>query len=221
MNPGTVFISHSSKLPDFDVTKALAERLVDAGLDVWWDKDRLEGGHKFTAEIVEAIIRQHYFLFLLSKHSVASEWCRRELARACELGKTIIPLKLDDVSPQKLPLELARLQYIDFRQGVETAFPNLSRALGLALGQTYDPTDDPFTRDGRLVQAIAEQLHYGKSFTASLNFVQLLANIGQRCCETERARALFAGMIQRKHYTGSRIDYDKVSLYLVDGWQAA
>lgn len=155
MNPGTVFISHSSKHPDFEVAEELTKKMISAGVDVWWDKDGLEGGQPFTAEIVEAIIRQHYFLFLLSKHSVASEWCRRELARACELGKRIIPLKLDDVLPQKFPLELAGIQYIDFRQGVETAFPSLSSALGLALGQTYDPSNDPFARDGRLVQTIA------------------------------------------------------------------
>jgi hypothetical protein len=219
VNPGSVFISHSSKPPDFDVTKALAEKLVGCGLNVWWDKDRLEGGHEFTAEIVEAIIRQHYFLFLFSKRSVRSKWCRRELARASELGKTIIPLKLDDVPPENLPLELAGLHYIDLRQGVEVAFAVVTRALGLGLGQTYDPTDDPFARDGRLVQAIAEQLQYGKSFTDSLNLVQMLSKIGRRCCETERAHSLFAGMIQRRHYTGSRIDYDKVSVYLISGWQ--
>ena len=219
MNPGSVFISHASKIPDFDVTRALAEKLIGAGLDIWWDKDGLEGGNDFTAEIVEAIIRQHYFLFLLSGHSAASKWCRRELARASELGKTIIPLKIDEVPSEQLPLELALLQYIDLRQGVEAAFPSLSRALGLGLGQTYDPSDDPFARDGRLIQAIAEQLHYGKSFTDSLNLLQMLANLGQRCCETQRARSLLAGMIGREHYTGWRIDYDKVSRYLVDGWQ--
>ena len=219
MNPGSVFISHSSKLPDFDAAKVLAEKLAGCGLNVWWDKNGLEGGNDFAAEIVEAIIRQHYFLFVLSRHSVASKWCRRELARAEELGKTIVPLKLDDVSPESLPLEVAGLHHIDVRQGVDAAFPVISRALGLALGQTYDPSDDPFARDGRLVQAIAEQLLYGKSFTDSLNLVQLLSTVGQRCCETERARALFAGMIQRRHYTGSRIDYDKVSVYLMSGWQ--
>ena len=89
------------------------------------------------------------------------------------------------------------------------------------MGQTYDPKDDPFARDGRLVQAIAEQLRYGKSFTDSLNLVRLLYSIGQRCRETERAHSLFAGMIQWGHYTGLRIDYDKVSLYLIGGWQEA
>ena len=219
MNPGTVFISHSSEHPDLDLTKALAEKLTGCGLNVWWDQGGLEGGNEFAAKILEAIKGQYYFVFLLSGHSVASKWCRRELARAVDLGKAIIPLKLDDVAPENLPLELAGLHYVDVRQGLDEAFPSLSRALGLRLGQTYDPSNDPFARDGRLVQAIAEQLKYGKSFTDSLNLVLLLSTIGQLCCETDPARALFAGMIQRGHYTGSQIDYSKVSAYLTRGWQ--
>ena len=206
------------------MARALAKKLVGCGLDVWWDQDGIEGGHNFTAEIVEAIIRQYYFLFILSKHSVSSEWCRRELDRASELGKTIIPLKktiirLNDVPPELIPLELGRLHYIDLRQGVEVAFASTSRALGLGLGQTYDPTDDPFARDGKLVQAIAGQLRYGKSLPNSLNLVQLLSNIGQLCGETAHAQSLFADMIQPQHYTSSRIDYDKVEVYLINGWR--
>jgi len=201
------------------MTKVLAEKLLGVGLSVWWDKDGLEGGQEFTAEILEAIIRQHYFLFVLSRHSTTSKWCRRELARASDLGKTIIPLKLDDVATEDLPLELAGLHYVELRQGVEAAFPDLSRALGLGLRPGYDPSDDPFARDGRLVSAIAEELQYGKTFTDSLNLVRLLSNIGLRCCETERARELFGGMVQQRHYTGSIIDYDKVSMYMKGFWQ--
>jgi len=219
MNPGSVFISHSSRPPDFEITRVLAEKPASCGLSVWWDKEGLEGGNEFTAEIVEAIIRQHDFLFLMSRYSVASKWCRRELARASELGKTIIPLQLDDVPPETLPLDLAGLHYIDLRQGVESAFPSVLRALGLVLGQKYDPSNDPFARDGRLVQAIAEQLQYGNTFTESLNLVQMLSTIGQRCCETERARSLFSAMIQRDHYTGPRIDYAKVSAPLIPSSQ--
>jgi len=220
VNPGTVFLSHSSKSPDFEIMEALAEKLADAGLNVWWDRERLEGGDRFTAEIVEAIIRQHHFVFLLSANSVDSAWCRRELARAAELGKTILPLRLDDLPPERIPLEIAGVQYIDLRRGIEAAFPDLTRALGLGLSDAYDPTSDPFARDGRLVHAIAEQLPYGKTFTDAPNLVRLLSIIGQQCCETERARALFGGMMDRKNYAGSKIDFDRVSESLLRGWYA-
>lgn len=219
MNPGSVFISHSSRQPDFEMTERLAGKLKEAGLDVWWDFQKLEGGQAFPVEILEAIIRQHYFLFLMSGHSVTSDWCRREVTRAVELGKIVVPIRLDDVPPERTPLELAGLQWIDLRKGIDSALPAVYRVLGLGLAGSFELSDDPFSRDGRLVAAIAEQLNYGKTFTDSLNLVQLLSNIGLRCCATERARALFAGMVNLKNYRGSKIDYDKVTVHLLQGWQ--
>jgi hypothetical protein len=219
MNPGSVFISHSSRQPDFEMTERLADELNRAGLDVWWDSQKLEGGQTFPVEILEAIIQQHYFLFLMSGHSVASAWCRRELTRATELGKIVVPIRLDDVPPERTPLELAGRQWIDLRKGFDAALPSVYRVLGLGLSESFEPSDDPFSRDGRLVAALAEQLNYGKTFTDTLNLVQMLSNIGLRCCATERGRALFAGMVGLNHYRGSRIDYDKVAAYLLQGWQ--
>jgi hypothetical protein len=218
-NPGSVFLSHSSRRPDFQLAKAISSRLDAAGLDVWWDAGRLEGGSRFTVKILEAIIRQYYFLFLLSRHAIASKWCRRELARAADLGKTIVPLLLEDVAQTDIPLELADLQYVDLRRGLDEAMPALGRAIGLGLAITYEPSDDPFVRDGQLIHAIAEQLPYGKTFTDALNLIALLSNIGVRCSMTERAQQLFAGMTGVYNYRGSRIDYDKVAEYLRRGWQ--
>lgn len=39
------------------------------------------------------------------------------------------------------------------------------------------------------------------------------------CCETERAKSIFADMQNQNHYTGVRIDYDKVSEYLLRAWR--
>jgi hypothetical protein len=218
-NPGSVFLSHSSAEPDFQMAGTISSRLRAAGLDVWWDAERLEGGNQFTVEILEAIIRQYHFLFLLSRRAIASPWCLRELARAVDLGKTIIPLMLEDVAQTDTPLELAGLQYVDLRRGLDDAMPALSLAVGLGLAATYEPSDDPFARDGRLIHAVAEQLPYGKTFTSALNLVTLLSNVGVRCSATERARQLFAGMAGLRNYRGSQIDYDKVAEFLLRGWQ--
>jgi hypothetical protein len=142
------------------------------------------------------------------------------VTRAVELGKIIIPLRLDDVPPERIPLELAGLQWVDLRKGFDEAAPAIYRSLGLGLAQAVEPSDDPFARDGRLVAALAEQLQYGKTFTDTLNLVQLLSNIGLRCCATERGRGVFAGMVSLNHYRGSKIDYDMVIRYLLQSWQA-
>lgn len=218
---GTVFLSHSAREPDHAVTRALAEALTEVGLDVWWDRDGLEGGDFFAVEILEAIIRQRVFLFIVSPRSVSSHWCLRELVRATDLGKETIPVILEPVSDELLPLQLTGLQYVHMSTGVTDALPGILRALGLGPSSAAIP-DDPFARDGRLITAIAEQLHYAAGFTDTLNMVQLLQNIGLACCETERARVIFQGMRDLQHFSSGggvrKIDYGKVRAYLLRTW---
>lgn len=218
MNVGSVFISHSSKDPDYGVAEALARSLEQVGLNVWWDKDRLEGGDVFVAEIVEAIIRQRTFLFILSQSSSRSKWCLRELARADELAKEIIPLKLEDVPAGEQPLELAGLQYVPISAGISNSRDDILKALGLGLRSRFQAPDDPFARDGRLLQAIANQLNYAKTFIDTLNLVLLLKSIGEAICETDRARNLLQKMLSRDHYSGGKISYDKVRQFLLTEW---
>jgi len=220
---GTVFLSHSAREPDHSVTQSLAEALTGVGLDVWWDRDGLEGGDFFAVEILEAIIRQRFFLFIVSPRSVESRWCLRELVRATELGKQTIPLILEEVPDGILPLELAGLQYVQISRGVDDALPAILRALGAGPSSPGLP-NDPFARDGRLISAIATQLPYATTFTGSLNMVLLLEKIGLECCETERARTIFAGMRNDKNWSLSgavkKIDYRKVKDYLLRTWES-
>ena len=220
---GTVFISHSSKEPDFSVTEKLAEGLESIGINVWWDKQRLEGGDNFPVEILEAIIRQHFFIFVLSPRSIASKWCLRELLRATELDKDIKPLLLEEIPKGKSPLELTGIQVIDISAGVKSSMPSILRSLGI--GETSVPNvfDDPFARDARLLETIANQLRYGKTFTDTLNLVQMLKNIGIKCAETERAKGIFENMTSLPLFSVQggyrRIDYEKVRTYLLHEWK--
>jgi len=218
----SVFISHSAQEPDHFVTRSLATGLQDVGFSVWWDEDGLEGGDFFAVEILEAIIRQRQFLFVISPRSITSKWCQRELIRATELGKEIIPLMLEQVPTERLPLEIAGIQYVNIGRGVQESLPSILKALGVGERASTPALEDPFARDGQLVQAIADQLPYAKSFTDSLNMVMLLQNIGLSCCQTDRAREIFAGMRGPGNWSSAggmrRIDYDKVRSYLLQSW---
>ena len=219
---GTVFISHSSLEPDFSVTQKLAENLENIGLNVWWDKEGLEGGDFFPVEILEAIIRQKFFIFIISPRLIESKWCQRELIRATELEKDIKPLLLEQIPKEKSPLELAGIQYTDISQGIKNSIPSILRSLGL--GETYVPDvmDDPFARDGRLLEIIADQLRYAKTFTDTLNLVQMLQNIALKCCETDRAKEIFTNMSSLSLFSVQggirRVDYEKVRSYLLYEW---
>jgi hypothetical protein len=219
---GSIFISHSSQDPDYLATKTLAEALEGTGFDVWWDKERLEGGAFFPVEILEAIIRQHFFVFIVSERSVASKWCRRELVKAAELEKDIKPLILEHVAKEESPIELAGLQYVEIGAGIADSLPSILRALGIGAASLRSIPDDPFARDGQLLKTIAEQLPYAKTFTDSPNLVEMLKNIGLKCSETGRAKELLRNMTSPS-LCSSRlgmqcIDYDKVSAYLLREW---
>jgi hypothetical protein len=200
----------------------LSKALQEVGIDVWWDVDGLEGGDVFPVEILEAIIRQNFFIFVVSNQSISSKWCLRELIRATELDKDIKPLILEHVSHEECPHELAGLQYVDISTGVAKAMPAVFRALGLGETSPQDVLDDPFARDGHLLEIIAEQLRYARTFTDTLNLVQLLRNIGTKCCETDRAKKIFENMTSLSLFSahgGMRcIDYEKVRSYLINEW---
>lgn len=219
---GTVFISHSSQEPDYSVTETLAKALQDIGIDVWWDVEKLEGGNFFPVEILEAIIRQNFFIFIISKRSVESKWCLRELIKATELEKGVIPLILERVPNKKSPLELSGLHWVKISSGISNSMPAILKAIGIGETSPHNVLDDPFARDGRLVEVIAEQLRYGKSFTDTLNLVLLLRNVGIKCAETDRAKEIFNNMMSQSLYSMSggmnKIDYEKVRSFLVYEW---
>lgn len=151
-----------------------------------------------------------------------SKWCLRELIRATELGKDVKPLILERVPNEESPLELAGLQWVDISIGIQDSFPAILRAIGIGETSVQNVLDDPFARDGRLVEVIAEQLHYAKSFTDTLNLVLLLKNIGIRCAETDRAKGIFERMTSLSLFSlkGGRrqIDYELVRCYLLHEW---
>lgn len=224
MKIGSVFISHSAKEPDYSLTANLVKMLEDIGFNVWWDKEGLEGGETFPVEILEAIIRQNFFIFLMSERSIDSKWCMRELIRATELEKDIIPLLIESLPPERSPLELAGLQYVNIQSGLNNdARAGILRALGVGHAPLKsEEQTDPFAKDSRLIQALAKEIKYAKSFTDTLNLVLLLENIGKACCETDRARQIIAGMrVKENNWQNGKINYDLVHDYLLKSWRGA
>jgi hypothetical protein len=192
----SVFLSYSTAHPDGQVAKAVHAALTRSGIKVPASRDRekLQGGDRFSEKFARAIGEAESFLFLLSPRSVASKWCRRELSRADGLDKPIVPLLLEEVSREALPIQLEGLQYIDFRKGAKLGVPGLRKALGLTPVRD-DVLDDPSARDDRLVEALAQTFRYGDNFAPVPNMVILVQQIGTTCAETTRAQRVFQKLI--------------------------
>src|SRR5260221_10557247 len=72
-----VFISYSHT--DADFAQRLALQLVKARAQVWIDRWELNVGDSLIRKIEEAVSGASALVVLLSKASVASEWCRKEM----------------------------------------------------------------------------------------------------------------------------------------------
>ncbi len=127
--PFDVFLSHNSK--DKSAVEALASRLTDeAKLQVWLDKWHLIPGEPWQEEIERALDQAHTCAVFLGPNEFGS-WHHEEMRAALDqrvADRTrkfrVIPVLLPGATMpdrSKLPAFLARLTWVDFRQGLEDA----------------------------------------------------------------------------------------------------
>lgn len=124
-----IFISHSHQ--DKDFVDNLAKMLVIAKHHVWVDRWELKLGDSLTSRIQESLTGSSAILVILSKSSVASEWCKRELnaglIRELEEKNTIVmPVVIDDCS---IPLFLRDKLYANFNKDPDEAFNLIDSSL--------------------------------------------------------------------------------------------
>lgn len=98
-----IFLSYAS--PDRETARVLAERLVEAGYGVWWDRT-IPPGRQFDEVIQEALHAAKCVIVLWSSQSVRSNWVKTEAAEALALER-LVPALIDSVSP---PMEFKRIQ---------------------------------------------------------------------------------------------------------------
>jgi pSer/pThr/pTyr-binding forkhead associated (FHA) protein len=105
-----VFISYSRR--DMDVADKLAAALEKIGFEVIIDRRDLPYGEEWQRELADLVLRSDTVLFLVSAHSVASQWCKWELARVQELRKRLFPLAIGMVTIDSLPEEIRKVHIL-------------------------------------------------------------------------------------------------------------
>ncbi len=107
-----LFISYSRK--DRDFVASLAQALRAAKRDVFVDLDDVLKTEDWLKKILRGIDEANHFVFILSPDSVASEICSKELARAVDGHKRIIPVLYRPLGGEHAPEAVARLNWIPF-----------------------------------------------------------------------------------------------------------
>jgi hypothetical protein len=130
--PNEIFVSHSSKNRKF--VDRLAVVLRSHGIPFWLSSANLLGAQQWHDEIGAALDRCDWFIVILSKQSVKSEWVKRELVRALNDRRyrdRIVPIRYQDCDIDRLSWTLGQMQIVDFSLDVEAGFRELLRIWGI------------------------------------------------------------------------------------------
>jgi predicted ATPase len=92
-----VFVSHSSK--DKPVADAVCRALEDEGFHCWIAPRDILPGQDWSEAIIEGLSECSVIVLIFSESSNNSVQVKREVQRAFEKGKSVVPLRIDDVVP--------------------------------------------------------------------------------------------------------------------------
>lgn len=198
-----IFISYSHT--DAAFVNALAANLVMRNAHVWVDTWELNVGDSILGRVQQAIQDSSALLVVLSKASVASEWCKKELNAGLmrELGEkrvVVLPVLVDDCD---VPLFLREKMYADFR----TNFDHGLKALVEAVARVTN-LDQGRIQEGSTATDWAEDWGYeGRFFRMTYTLVQsspemkftLLTEVVVRCNAPVTSRY--------KEYVGAGLDW--------------
>ena len=84
----------------------LHEKLEEAGLTVWRDKNLVSGSTSLFEQLGKQIRQSKVFLCFLTKAYLQSDNCRKEFNYASKLKKKIIYLMIDRLSPEDIGEEI-------------------------------------------------------------------------------------------------------------------
>jgi len=124
-----VFISYSHA--DELIVNKLAAHLVKHNANVWVDTWELSVGDSILNRVQEAIQESSALLVILSKTSVASEWCKKELSAGLmreldEKRVVVLPVLVEDC---EIPMFLREKMYADLRTDFERGLHSVLNAI--------------------------------------------------------------------------------------------
>jgi TIR domain len=178
--PFDVFLSHSSH--DKPVVRALAERLKQDGLRVWFDEWEIEFGDSISSKVEEGLENSRILIFCMSANAFGSDWAILETQTVrfrdpLNRNRRFIPLRLDD-APVKGTL--AQFKYVDWRGQRDDAYRGLLKACA---------------------RKEAESVHAGQAASASVPETPavILPTDTERIAQT---RLAILNCLKREHFAG-------------------
>jgi TIR domain len=138
-----VFISHSHE--DKPAADAACAALEARGIRCWIAPRDINPGQDWATSIIKAIRGAQIMLLVFSRHANQSIQVRREVERAGNSGKVILPLRIDDVLPEEaLEYYLSTPHWLDaITKPFEAHLEKLAAACDSLLDITGRSPQDP------------------------------------------------------------------------------
>jgi tetratricopeptide (TPR) repeat protein len=148
-----VFLSYSSQ--DKAVGEEMCAALEKKGIPCWIARRDIEPGKRYAAQIVDAIVGSRAFVLVFSSNSNTSKHVIREVDKAVREGISIIPFRIENVSPSKdMDYLISISQWIDAcTPPLAGHFSTLARTLLTLNDEPLErrPEPPPASRTGRLM----------------------------------------------------------------------
>lgn len=113
---GLVFISHEKN--DEGLAREIRAHLETGGLSCWMAPDDIRGPTPWPQQVEQAIATCDVMLVVVSANSGSSHHVSREVDLAVEMGRPLLPVRVEDVAPTGTLNYLLRLsQWIDLFPG--------------------------------------------------------------------------------------------------------
>ncbi len=123
------FISYG-RADSKEFAQTLCDRLTNAGFNIWFDQNDIPLGVNFQNQIDDGIAKSDNFIFIIAPHAVNSPYCRKEISRAVQDRKRIIPvLHIEQISQenwqQRHPQGTAEEWQAYQAKGLNSSFANM------------------------------------------------------------------------------------------------
>lgn len=125
----TVFISYSRY--DAVFVDKLSGDLRLQGVQVWIDREQIMPGQQWQREIESGLKKANILIFVISKHSLRSQWVLTERDVYAANNRKIIPILIDDIDVSELPGFISNIQWADFRTSYEAGLESVFNGLGI------------------------------------------------------------------------------------------
>lgn len=139
-----LFISYSRR--DTEFVRKLADKLTDAGREIWVDWEDIPLTADWWKEIQEGIDGSDTFIFIISPDSVQSKVCRQELDHAIDTNKRFVPVLYREIETKEdreaMHPAISTHNWLYFREtdDFDKAFNSLNEVVELDLDHTKTHT---------------------------------------------------------------------------------